>query len=145
MLPAHLRQRVSVELPEDDLVVDLDFVQFARVIQALLENALLYTDGPVTVSARGWNEGVRLWVEDQGPGIPADEHEAVFEKFFRGRKSEGQARPSGTGLGLAIAREIVLAHGGTIGVTDVVPHGARFVITLTAGGEPVEPEKEMGA
>ena len=130
MLPAHLRQRVSVDLPEDDLVVNVDFVQFARVIQALLENALLYTDGPVTVGARGWNEGVRLWVEDQGPGIPADEHEAVFEKFYRGRRP-GQHGPSGTGLGLAIAREIVRSHGGTISLHDVTPHGARFVITLT--------------
>ena len=143
-LPARLQERVRVDIPED-VVVDVDFVQFARVIQTLLENAMLYTSGEVTVGAHGWNEGVRLWVEDQGPGIPADEHEAVFEKFFRGRKSEGQARPSGTGLGLAIAREIVLAHGGTIGVTDVVPHGARFVITLSTGGEPAGPEKEMDA
>jgi two-component system sensor histidine kinase KdpD len=142
-LPAHLQERVRVDIPED-IVVDVDFVQFARVIQTLLENAVLYTGGEVTVGAHGWNEGVRLWVEDQGPGIPTDEHEAVFEKFFRGR-SEGRARPSGTGLGLAIAREIVLAHGGTIEVADVVPHGARFVITLTTGGEPVVPEKEMDA
>jgi two-component system sensor histidine kinase KdpD len=141
-LPAHLQERVRTDLPEEDVVVDVDFVQFARVVQTLLENALLYTEGRVTVGAHGWNEGVRLWVEDQGPGIPADEHEAVFEKFFRGRKSEGQTKPSGTGLGLAIAREIVLAHGGTIGVTDVVPHGARFVITLTTGGEPVEKETD---
>ena len=143
-LPAHLRERVRVELPEEDLIVDVDFVQFARVIQALLENAMLYAEGPVTVGARGWNEGVRLWIEDQGQGIPADEHEAVFEKFFRGRRS-GQKAPSGTGLGLAIAREIVRSHGGTIGVVDVVPHGARFVITLTADGEPARPEQEENA
>ncbi|HEY5168954.1 MAG TPA: ATP-binding protein, partial [Thermoleophilia bacterium] len=143
-LPAHLRERVRVELPDEDLVVDVDFVQFARVIQALLENAMLYTDGTVTVGARGWNDGVRLWVEDQGQGIPADEHEAVFDKFFRGRRS-GQQAPSGTGLGLAIAREIVRSHGGTIGVVDVVPHGARFVITLTADGEPARPEQEESA
>ena len=96
-LPAHLQERVRVDLPDEDIVVDVDFVQFTRVIQNLLENALLYTDGAVTVGARGWNEGVRLWVEDQGPGIPADEHEAVFEKFFRGRKPAGQRGPSGTG------------------------------------------------
>ena len=143
-LPAHLRERVRVELPDEDLVVDVDFVQFARVIQALLENAMLYTDGVVTVGARGWNDGVRLWVEDQGQGVPAAEHEAVFEKFFRGRRS-GQQAPSGTGLGLAIAREIVHSHGGTIGVVDVVPHGARFVITLTADGKPARPEQEEGA
>jgi two-component system sensor histidine kinase KdpD len=143
-LPAHLQERVGTDLPEEDVVVEVDFVQFARVIQTLLENALLYTDGRVTVGAHGWNEGVRIWVEDQGPGVPADEHEAVFEKFFRGRKAEGQRRPSGTGLGLAIAREIVLAHGGTIGVADVVPHGARFVITLTAG-EPGGKQEEARA
>ncbi len=143
-LPAHLRERVRVELPDEDLVVDVDFVQFARVIQTLLENAVLYTDGVVTVGARGWNDGVRLWVEDQGQGVPADEHEAVFEKFFRGRRS-GQQAPSGTGLGLAIAREIVRSHGGTIGVVDVVPHGARFVITLTADGEPARPGQEESA
>jgi signal transduction histidine kinase len=133
---------VRLDLPEEDIVVDVDLVQFTRVIQNLLENALLYTDGPVTVGAHGWNEGVRLWVEDQGPGIPADEHEAVFEKFFRGRESVGRRGPSGTGLGLAIAREIVLAHGGTITVTDVAPHGARFVITLTTSPAPAEPREE---
>jgi len=139
-LPAHLRERVRVQLPEEELVVDVDFVQFTRVVQNLLENAMLYTEGSVAVGARGWNEGVRLWVEDQGQGIPADEHEAVFEKFFRGRRS-GQHVPSGTGLGLAITREIVRSHGGTITVDDVAPHGARFVITLTA--EDVEQRSEV--
>ncbi len=143
-LPMHMRERIRVELPDEDLVVDADFVQFTRVIQTLLENALLYTDGEVVIGARGWNEGVRLWVEDQGQGIPADEHEAVFEKFFRGRRP-GQRGPSGTGLGLPIAREIVLGHGGTISVSDVVPHGARFVITLPAGPEPRQPEEGESA
>jgi len=141
-LPVHLRQRVSSDLPDEDVVVDVDFVQFTRVIQNLLENALLYTEGPVTVGAHAWNEGVRLWVQDQGPGIPADEHEAVFAKFYRGTRPEGRRSPSGTGLGLAIAREIVLAHGGTIAVEDVVPHGARFVITLTSSAEPGEEREE---
>ena len=141
-LPTHLRQRVRVDLPEDDIIIDVDFVQFTRVMQNLLENALLYTDGEVSVGAHGWNEGARLWVEDQGPGIPADEHEAVFEKFFRGRKPEGRRAPSGTGLGLAIAREIVHAHRGTIGVEDVVPQGARFVITLTDGDGPAGDREE---
>ncbi|HEY5490835.1 MAG TPA: HAMP domain-containing sensor histidine kinase, partial [Gemmatimonadaceae bacterium] len=104
-----------------------------RVIQSILENALLYAEEcPVTVGARGWNQGVRLWIEDQGPGVPPDEHDAVFEKFYRGRRAGGYA-PSGTGLGLAIAREIVRSHGGTIRIEDVVPHGARFVITLPSG------------
>jgi two-component system sensor histidine kinase KdpD len=137
-LPTRMQERVHVDLPDEDIVVSVDLVQFTRVIQSLLENALLYTDGAVTVGAHGWNEGVRLWVEDQGPGIPADEHDEVFEKFFRGRKPAGRRGPSGTGLGLAIAREIVVGHGGTITVADVAPHGARFVVTLTT--DPAAPE-----
>lgn len=141
-LPAHLRERVRLDLPEESPVVDVDFVQLTRAIQNLLENALLYADqSPVTIGARGWNQGVRLWVEDQGPGVPPDEHEAVFEKFYRGRRTGGHA-PSGTGLGLAIAREIVRSHGGTIRVEDVVPHGARFVITLPGGGGHEASDKE---
>jgi len=132
-LPAHLRERVRLDVPEESPVVDVDFVQLTRVIQNLLENALLYADdSAVTIGARGWTQGVRLWVEDQGPGVPPDEHEAVFEKFYRGQRTGGHA-PSGTGLGLAIAREIVRSHGGTIRIEDVVPRGARFVITLPIG------------
>jgi len=74
-----------------------------------------------------------MWVEDEGPGVPADEHDAVFEKFYRGLQT-GTRAPSGTGLGLAITREIVREHGGTIAVRDVMPHGARFVIRLPNSG-----------
>jgi two-component system sensor histidine kinase KdpD len=133
-LPAHLRERVRLDMPEESPVVNVDFVQLTRALQNLLENALLYADeSPVTIGARGWNQGVRLWVEDQGPGVPADEHEAVFEKFYRGQRTGGSA-PSGTGLGLAISREIVRSHGGSIRIEDVATHGARFVITLPSGG-----------
>ena len=133
-LPARLRGRVVLELPEESPVVDVDFEQMKRAVQNLLENALVHggEDGDVSVGARGWHEGVRLWVEDQGPGVPPDEHEEVFEKFYRGRPN-GERVVSGTGLGLAIAREIVHAHGGAISVEDVTPHGARFVIVLPLG------------
>ena len=142
-LPARLRERVRLELPEESPVVDVDFEQMKRAVQNLLENALLHggEDGDVTVGARAWNEGVRLWIEDQGPGVPPVEHEAVFEKFYRGRPS-GERVVSGTGLGLAIAREIVHAHGGAISVEDVKPHGARFVIVLPIGPVAVRPSAE---
>jgi two-component system sensor histidine kinase KdpD len=139
-LPAHLRQRVTVDLPETTPVVDVDFSQWARVVQNLLENAVLYAgeDSPVTIGAREWNDGVRIWVEDRGPGIAPEEREAVFEKFYRGHSTSGHA-PSGTGLGLAITREIVRSHGGTVRVEDVVPHGARFVIALPSGRSTAAP------
>jgi two-component system sensor histidine kinase KdpD len=130
-LPAHERARVLIELPQDLPPVALDFAQWARVLQNLLENAFLYAGAgsPVTAGAEATEHGLRIWVSDEGPGIPADEQKAVFDKFYRGRSS-GTKAPSGTGLGLAITREIVRAHGGTIHVEDVHPHGAKFVILL---------------
>jgi two-component system, OmpR family, sensor histidine kinase KdpD len=131
-LPAHERSRVVVDIPDDLEPLRVDYSQWTRVLRNLLENATLYAgpQGRVTVGARQTHRALRVWVEDEGPGVPPDEHAAVFEKFYRGRTA-GAAAPSGTGLGLAITREIVRAHGGTVQVEDVVPHGARFVITLS--------------
>jgi two-component system sensor histidine kinase KdpD len=99
-------------------------------MQSLLENAVLYSgaESRVVVGARATHRALRVWVEDEGPGVAPDEHDAVFEKFYRGRMAT--TAPSGTGLGLAIAREVVRAHGGALQVEDVAPHGARFVVTL---------------
>jgi signal transduction histidine kinase len=71
---------------------------------------------------------IRMWVEDEGPGIDAQDKAHVFDKFYRGRAAAGV--PSGTGLGLAITKEVVRFHGGRIWIEDVDPHGARFVIAL---------------
>jgi two-component system sensor histidine kinase KdpD len=137
-LPAHERARIVVSLPDELPSIDVDFEQWVRVFQNLLENAVVYARGVAPVRAgasRSDDGGVEMWVEDEGPGIPAHEHEAVFEKFYRGLQTGTRAR-SGTGFGLAIAREIVRAHGGHIYIEDVQPHGARFVIALPpSGGE----------
>jgi two-component system sensor histidine kinase KdpD len=140
-LPVHERRRVSIALPDDLPPLRVDFEQFARVFQNLLENAMLYGGaGPLRVGAQATGDGVRLWVEDEGPGIPLDEHDAVFDKFYRGRRT-GTKAPSGTGLGLAITREIVRAHGGTVRVDDVAPRGARFVIELSNDAVTSEEER----
>lgn len=133
-LPAHQRGRVRLDIPDELEPVLVDYEQWSRVFQNLLENAMLYAgaESGVTVGARGTHRALRVWVEDEGPGVAPDEHDAVFDKFYRGR--EAAAAPSGTGLGLAITREIVRAHGGTVHVDDVRPHGARFVITLPVPG-----------
>jgi two-component system, OmpR family, sensor histidine kinase KdpD len=132
-LPSHERGRIHLDLPEETPVVYVDFAQWTRVVQNLLENAVLYagSGSKVTVGAFETPTATRLWVEDEGPGVARDEHEAVFDKFYRGR-GMGEKAPSGTGLGLAITREIVHAHGGSIHVEDVQPHGARFVLVLPA-------------
>jgi two-component system sensor histidine kinase KdpD len=124
------RARVSVSFPPDLPAIRVDFAQWVRVLEHLLRNALAY-GGPrsaVRVGASGTSKEVKLWVEDEGPGIAPDERERVFAKFYRGRSAA--AVTAGTGLGLAITREIVRFHGGRIWVEDVIPHGARLVISI---------------
>jgi signal transduction histidine kinase len=96
-----------------------------RAIVALLENALIHGEhGPVEVSVQASHGAALLTVRDVGPGIPADAHERVFERFSR----LDPERP-GTGLGLAIARWIAGYHGGTLHVEDAAP-GARFLLRV---------------
>lgn len=135
-LPAHRRRGIVVRLPDDLEPLYVDFQQWTRVFQHLLENAVLYAGegGTITVGGRQKPGGVLMWVKDCGPGVPVGEREAIFEKFHRGAQ-RGKAGPSGTGLGLAITREIVMMNGGSIHVEEVHPHGARFVISLPSGTE----------
>jgi len=73
-----------------------------------------------------------LWVEDKGEGIPAAEHEKIFERFYR-IGSEMRRQTQGVGIGLSIVKHIVEAHGGRITVRSAVGEGSRFTIVLAAG------------
>jgi signal transduction histidine kinase len=75
---------------------------------------------------------VRFEVQDEGPGIPAEYQQRVFEKFFRLPGTKGE----GIGLGLYIANEIVAAHGGAMGVESEPGHGSRFWFTLRVPTSP---------
>ena len=122
------RERLVFAIPEELPLVRVDFQQWARALQHLLENALAYSTTPVRVGATETAREVQMWVEDTGPGIADVERERIFEQFYRG--AAAGAAPAGTGLGLTITAEIVRYHGGRIWVEDVQPHGARFVIAL---------------
>jgi len=72
--------------------------------------------------------GAQLSVVDEGMGIPEDDHDRVFEKFYRG--ADTASAIGGTGLGLAVAREIVTSHGGEIGVESEASQGSTFTVRL---------------
>jgi len=83
----------------------------------------------ITLSARrDGATSVRFAVRDEGPGIPKELQRRIFDKFFRISESKDE----GAGLGLSIAREIVLAHGGSIGVESNAGRGSEFFFTLPA-------------
>jgi two-component system, OmpR family, sensor histidine kinase ChvG len=112
-----------------------------QVIVNLLENAVSFspTDGRVAVSARRLAKDVQIFVEDEGPGIPPENLERIFERFYTDRPNENFGQNSG--LGLNISRQIILAHGGHLyaenrpaigdrGKQSQQSGGARFVIRL---------------
>jgi signal transduction histidine kinase len=87
----------------------------------------------VTVTAlQATGRSAAILVDDQGPGVPADAREAIFEPFARLPGSRTRA-DAGSGLGLAIARRLAELHGGTLVATDAPGGGARFVLSLPAG------------
>lgn len=104
--------------------------QLARVIRNLIDNALRHAQSAVAVSVRSRDGEVLVEVEDDGAGIPVDDRDLVFERFVR--LDEARSRDAGgSGLGLSIARDIVLAHGGTIVVSPLGRlGGAHITVTL---------------
>ncbi|MBA3311226.1 MAG: HAMP domain-containing protein [Nocardioidaceae bacterium] len=102
--------------------------ELARMTRNLLENACRHASAQVVVGLGEYDGGVRLAVHDDGAGVPVDERERIFERFFRSDRA--RARDEGrTGLGLAIVKAIVLRSGGSVQVEDGDP-GARFVVIL---------------
>jgi len=104
---------LTYDIPEDLPTILADTRQISRVFANLLGNAVKFTPsgGSVTVAARRESDGVCIRVRDTGVGIPEDELERVFQKYFRSSRSRGYR---GSGLGLAISKAFVEAHGGTI-------------------------------
>jgi len=117
LIPLFEERTVRTMLPADLLQVEVDYVQIDQVLTNLLENAVRYTpeDSPIEVSACMEGSQVVLSVADRGPGIPPEDLERIFDKFYRvspGRHS-GEY-PTGSGLGLAVCKGLVEANGGRI-------------------------------
>jgi signal transduction histidine kinase len=101
----------------------------AQVIGNLITNAKKYARSTVSVGAGSDGPNAVLWVDDDGPGIPAAERQHVFERLYV--TSQPAARhESSSGLGLAIVHELVTAMGGTVRVDSAPTDGARFVVTV---------------
>ncbi|HKE20616.1 MAG TPA: HAMP domain-containing sensor histidine kinase [Kofleriaceae bacterium] len=108
--------------------------QLACVARNLLDNAGRHARSQVSVGLRCDERGrvARLWVDDDGPGIPAADRERVFERFTR--LEEGRSRDAGgVGLGLALVRRVVERHGGEVAIGQAPLGGARVEVTLPLG------------
>jgi two-component system sensor histidine kinase BaeS len=114
------------------LPADLDPDRLGQIVANLVENALKYARAAVVVVVRDATDSrLTITVADDGPGIPPDTGDRVFERLYTGR--EGPQRAIGTGLGLAIVRELASAMGGIASVDASAPAGARFVVAVSRG------------
>jgi two-component system, NtrC family, sensor histidine kinase KinB len=125
--------RLAGDIREPVLPVLADAERIALVLDNLIGNAVRHSreGGEVVVRAEPRHGSVRFEVEDHGEGIPPEYRQRIFEKFFRVPGTKGE----GIGLGLYLAREIVLAHGGDMGVESEPGKGSRFWFTLPVPGQ----------
>lgn len=128
-----LEKRIVVESAQSLAPLAIDIALMRRVIINLLSNALKHTPAgtAITVGAAASEDGARLWIHDDGPGIPLDQQRDLFERWS-GAKTEN-THQSSTGLGLTFCKLAVETHGGTIQVDSAPGSGTTFTITLPLG------------
>jgi two-component system sensor histidine kinase MtrB len=109
--------------------------RLAQAIGNIVENGCRYAGGITSVAVSGPRPGVlRLTLDDRGPGVPAEERDAIFGRFARGEAGMEAGTSSGTGLGLSLVAEHLRLHGGRVWVEDNPAGGARFVIEIPEDG-----------
>lgn len=129
--PKFSGSKIDLQLPDKIPVVIGDPAALLRAFQNLIENAAKH-GGPGTtieITLLVADHSLEIMISDQGPGIPANEMNEIFEPFFRGsRARSGQVR--GSGLGLSLVKSIVVAHGGDVSVTTEIGTGSTFTVSL---------------
>jgi two-component system sensor histidine kinase KdpD len=135
LAPALEGRAVTIMVPPDLPPVPLDYLQIDQVLTNLVENAVHYTEPgtPIEVTVERSGGEVLVRVADRGPGIPPQDLERIFDKFYRvgpGGLPGAGPRVQGSGLGLAVARGLVEAHGGRIWAANRPGGGAILTFTL---------------
>ncbi|HEY0306138.1 MAG TPA: HAMP domain-containing sensor histidine kinase, partial [Longimicrobiales bacterium] len=112
---------------QEDLIAPVDSAALRQIVLNLLDNAAKYgPDGQrVVIGMALFENNARIWVDDEGSGIPVRERERVFNPFYRSRDAQQTA---GSGIGLAVVRELVALHGGDAWIEDAPDAGARVIV-----------------
>ncbi|HEY5160956.1 MAG TPA: GAF domain-containing protein [Gaiellaceae bacterium] len=124
----------AIDLSDEPLSAQADGEKLRRVLANLVDNAVKFSPGggPVSVIGQKLSDAIELRVIDEGVGIPAEERERIFRKFYRGSSSP---LSGGTGLGLFISRGLITAMGGRIWVESVEGEGSTFTLELPLASE----------
>ncbi|GAA5483008.1 sensor histidine kinase [Haloferula sargassicola] len=138
------KAEIRIEMPDEGLQLTGDRFYWTQVLFNLVENALKQNPRSglkVRVGATRDERGVTLWVADDGVGIPNQDLQHIFRRFYRVEKHHSQEEIKGTGLGLSIVKRAIEAHGGTVDVSSTPGEDTRFTIHIPAAEEQVLVEK----
>ena len=132
---------LEVACPADLPLLYGDRRRLGQVLKNLVSNAIRYSPkgGKITLGAQAGKDEVTLWVRDEGMGIPPEELEKIFSRFYRVEEN-GHRIPGGIGLGLALVREMVRAHGGRVWAESTVGRGSTFYFTV-----PIVQDEDKGS
>lgn len=124
---------IHLQLDDELLIADIDARLIIQVIINIVDNAIKYTPKESNITIHSYYKRSMVYVEiwDDGPGIPDDEKQKVFDKFYSRNNNIVDGKRS-MGLGLALCKSIINAHGGSIDIFDCNPHGSLFRFTLPA-------------
>lgn len=124
--------KIIAEESLQEVIVTIDKRRIAQVIRNLSGNADKYANGVTQIRILRDGEDISIELEDEGPGVPVEERELIFERFARGSEGGRRGKSSGVGLGLSLVAEHLRLHNGTIRVDDRLDakSGARFIIDL---------------
>jgi two-component system sensor histidine kinase GlrK len=138
-----LSQRVRLDVQVEDVTLVADRGKIRLILENLVSNAVKYSPkgGTIHIKAATAAESLVIDVADNGPGIPKEDRDHVFEAFYTGRAARTTA-VKGTGIGLSVVLEFVAAHGGTVQIVDGEYPGAHFrirmPISLACSGQPAD-------
>jgi two-component system, OmpR family, phosphate regulon sensor histidine kinase PhoR len=133
-------KRVTLASRVPDFTVQADVDRLEQVLANLVDNAIKYgrLEGNVTVGGQALGSGeIEVSVQDDGPGIPPEALERIFERFYRVDKARSREQ-GGTGLGLAIVKHLVQSHGGRVWATSEAGQGATFYFVLPGNHRAVQ-------
>ena len=132
---AEQKKQTLQEEIQEGIILNGDRSKLSQILYNLMDNAIKYTqkEGTIRVSLREENGNIVWRVKDNGIGIPKEDQDHIFERFYRVDKSRGR-ESGGTGLGLSIVRQMVKMHDGTISVYSEAGNGSEFVVVFPQKG-----------
>jgi len=131
--PAILQRTVLIDIPDSTPFIRVDFGLIVQVLVNIVENAVKYSppNSPVEIQAYNADNGVKIEITDRGIGVPEQDLEHIFDRFYRIKHPENVA---GTGLGLSISRDIIELHGGHIKAVRSPAGGTQIIVELPVDG-----------